>query len=147
MYKKACLVVSSGVLFVLTCLWLSSYTHYTSFGVDHDLERGDRVLHVFGRIRWTGYGSFWVGYGSTWKARNAVEKLERFDPAAVFFRRATEPLSTASFWNRAGFWFIHASQPRPTLWIGVPSWLPVLLLGLLLFWGYSRAAQTAHKQL
>ena len=126
--------LSAVSLLIFTILWISSYTHYTSLGIDHDIEREHQTLHVFARIRWTGHGSIWIGYGSQWKQADSITQLEKFDLAGVFFRRATQSLDAPSFWNRVGFWFIRSQSPQPTFWVGIPSWLPVLVLGWLLFW-------------
>jgi len=117
---------------VSTLLWLSSYTHHTAIGIDHDFKHKDQILHVFYRINWTGHGSIWVGYGSVWKLPETVKKLEKFDPASVFFQRIHKPLNSPSFWNKLGFWYIHSTTPKPVLWIGIPSWLPVLALLFLI---------------
>ena len=122
---------------MLTMLWLSSYTHHTGVGVDHDFEYEGKILRTYSRISWTGHGSIWVGYGSTWKESHPGLRPEQFDLAAVFFQRVNQQtdklLNAPSFWNEAGFWFIRGTVTKPTLWIGVPSWLPVLVLGGLLF--------------
>jgi hypothetical protein len=120
---------------------LSSYTHHTGVGVDHDFEQGDKVLHIYPRISWTGHGSIWLGYGSFIKDKNEGAVLERFDLAAVFFKRVTKQLNPlASSWNRIGFWYINGQSPKASLWIGVPSWLPVLLIGLFLYGGWRKVS-------
>lgn len=114
-----------------TILWLSSYTHHTGVGVDHDFEKDGEVTHTIYRLSWTGHGSIWVGYSNIEKK---TKTLEKFDPAAVFFKPTNKPLpASASQWNRAGFWYINSGAPKNALWIGIPSWLPVLALLLLLY--------------
>lgn len=127
-------IIITSLLSLTTLLWLSSYTHHTAIGIDHDFEQQDTVLHKYYRINWTGYGSIWIGYGSVRKPNNA-QPLEKFDLAAAFFHSQykTPNLSTQTSWNRLGFWYINGEEPKPVFWIGIPSWLPVLILILLLF--------------
>lgn len=127
------IILLSIALFATTALWLSSYTHHTAIGIDHDYQKTEGVLHVFYRITWNGHGSLWVGYGSTWKNPNNTEKLEKFDPASVFFQSVDKPLGKVSFWRKIGFWYIHSTKPKPVFWIGVPAWLPVIFLIFLLW--------------
>lgn len=122
----------SSALLVVTLLWLSSYTHHSSIGMDHDEVQQGRILHTFYRINWTGHGSILMGYGSAWKTLDPDRPLERFDPASSLLKPAKQPPVTHSFWNELGFWYIKSPSPRPTLWLGVPSYLPVMLLVLLL---------------
>ena len=127
-----------GLFLVTTLLWLSSYTHHSAIGVDHDLQK-DRILHKFYRINWTGHGSILVGYGSVWSIADDDKPLEWFDPASVFFKPVNKTLEKPTFWNRVGFWFVSSSSPRPTLWVGIPSWLPVLILVFILIIRLKRA--------
>ncbi|MEZ5477135.1 MAG: hypothetical protein R3E95_06520 [Thiolinea sp.] len=53
-----------GLLLGFTLMWLSSYTHYTSLGLDHDRYRGQAVEHAYYRIHWNGHGEFWAGFGT-----------------------------------------------------------------------------------
>lgn len=131
--KSVIQYLTASLFALVTLLWLSSYTHHTGFGVDHDFEQeNNKVLHTFSRISWTGHGAIWLGYGSTIKDKNAA--LEKLDLAAVFFKPVQKPLSpSASVWNRVGFWYINGQSPKSSLWLGVPSWLPVLLIGLCLY--------------
>ena len=132
--------LSASLFALVTLLWLSSYTHHTGFGIDHDFEQENKVLHTFSRISWTGHGSIWLGYGSTLQDKSEKVVLEKFDIAAVFFKTVKKPLSSAvSFWNRLGFWYVNGQSPRSSLWIGVPSWLPVLLVSLLLYGCWRKA--------
>lgn len=120
------------ILLLLTgLLWLSSYTHHSSIGIDHDYQTPQGVLHVFYRLNWTGNGSLWAGYGS--KRGETTDTLEKFDIAGVLLKRSHTTVKAQSVWNQLGFSYIHAKQPKPTFWIGIPSWLPVLILGLLCF--------------
>ena len=117
---------------VTTLLSISSYTHHSSIGVDHDFEMQDRVLHKYYRVNWTGYGSILVGYGSQWRGKDANRPLEKFDLASSLLKPAEIPAERSSFWNKVGFWFVSSDSSAPMLWLGIPGWLPVLLLSILL---------------
>ena len=117
-------------LLITTLLSISSYTHHSSLGVDHDFEQQDRILHKYYRINWTGYGSILFGYGSQWRDKD-TKPLEKFDPASSFLKPAETPAQRNTLWKRMGFWFVSADHPAPMLWIGIPSWLPVLFLFLI----------------
>ena len=138
--KVTGLLIQLAGLVVLIILWLSSYTHHTGVGIDHDFQRGDRMLRTYSRISWTGYGSLWFGYGSRWLESKEIVKPENFDLAAVFFRRVTKPLASPAHWNRLGFWYIDVKQPKPAFWVGIPSWLPVLAMSG--FWWLRRRFRT-----
>ncbi len=131
--QKAFNRLLSALLILTTLLWLSSYTHHTAIGIDHDTRQKNAVLNKFYRINWNGHGSILVGYGGVWKESNGAAPLEKFDPASVFFKRAGKAPQANSVWNDLGFWYINATKPRPSFWIGIPSWLPVLGLGFILF--------------
>lgn len=120
-------------------MWAFSYGFYTSFGLDTDREQEGAVRRTHHRIRWPGDGSFWLGAESFWMP--ASEPVDAFDLGGAFFRAPRRPQPRSS-WNRVGFWFIRQEHPRPLMpvpssvnagafWVGVPSWLPPLLLG---FW-------------
>ncbi|CAA6826824.1 MAG: Unknown protein [uncultured Thiotrichaceae bacterium] len=132
---KASNILIRGLLVITTVLWLTSYTRHTAIGIDHDVEQQDRILHKYYRTNWTGHGSIWIGYGSLIKPDDSSQLLEKFDLAAAFFHRKYISLEGKSQtgWNKLGFWYINSSEPRPVFWIGIPSWLPVQLLVLLLF--------------
>jgi hypothetical protein len=122
-------------------MWLFSYGFYTSLGVDTDRADGPYVMSSYYRIRWPGDGSFWIGGGAY---RHAYEgkPLEPFDLGGRFFLAPRRPMPQ-SFWNRIGFWLIQiglgngkngkteSAASQWQLWIGVPSWLPVLVTGAL----------------
>ncbi|RVU83746.1 hypothetical protein EOL70_15590 [Leucothrix sargassi] len=132
--KKFPHYLTLSLLALTTLLWLSSYTHRTSVGIDHDFEQAnDKVLHTFSRLSWTGHGSIWLGYSSTIKDKREGVALEKLDIAAVFFKRVKTPLDpSVSVWNKLGFWYIHGQSPNASLWLGIPSWLPVLLIALFM---------------
>ncbi|PID45096.1 MAG: hypothetical protein CSB47_10090 [Proteobacteria bacterium] len=131
----------TSLLIAVTFLWLSSYTHHTAFGVDRDVEQENRVLHMTYRISWTGHGSVWLGYTSVIRNKDEITPLEKFDLASAILKPVKTTLApSASLGNRLGFWFIRQTTPKPVLWVGVPSWLPVLLVaGILLL--YRRRAR------
>jgi hypothetical protein len=120
-------------------MWPFSYRFYTSFGIDTDQVDGGSVVRTFYRLRWPGDGSFWMGAEAF--RPPASEPLDAFDLGGAFFRAPRKPEPRSS-WNRRGFWFIREQRKDTTLqaqsgthvwsfWMGVPSWLPPLLTGLL----------------
>lgn len=135
MSKRFAFSALCGLSFLLSLtflvMWLLSYGFYTSLGVDTD--RGDGVHTIssaYYRIRWPGNGSFWIG-GGAYRHPDEGKPLEPFDLGGVFFLEPRRP-SPQSFWNRMGFWLIRESEANQwQLWMGVPSWLPMLLTGVL----------------
>jgi hypothetical protein len=117
-------------------MWLSSYTHYTSIGIDADTRSQKNITHHYYRVRWPGNGSIWFGGGNTQRASDPSKPYEPFDLAATFFYANPVLPETNSGLNRWGFW--HQYQNKPTLnptpesWIGIPSWLPVLFIVLFI---------------
>ncbi|MEP0834542.1 hypothetical protein NDI48_25600 [Microcoleus sp. AS-A8] len=123
-------LISCGASFLLSLtfvmMWLFSYRFYTSLGVDTDRADGSDVITGYYRIRWPGNGSFWIG-GGAYRHPDEGKPLQAFDLGGVFFQ--PPPRSQPhSFWNRVGFWLKRESELNQwQFWIGVPSWLPVLL--------------------
>ncbi len=124
---------------ITTLLSISSYSHHSSLGIDHDFEQQDRILHKYYRLNWTGYGSILIGYGSQWKQKQVGKALEKFDLALSLLKPAETPADRNTIGKRLGFWFIKSESPTPMLWVGFPSWLPVLLLLLLLLVYFKRS--------
>jgi hypothetical protein len=123
---------------VTVMLALSSYTHHSSIGMDHDFEKPGRILHKYYRINLTGYGAILIGHGSQWRQHDSGKALEKFDLASSFLKPAETPAKRDTFWKGLGFWFVQSGSPAPMLWIGIPSWLPVLVLSILLFMYYKK---------
>lgn len=137
--------ISCGASFLLSLtflmMWLLSYSFYTSLGVDTDRANGSNVITAYYRIRWPGNGSFWIG-GGAYRHPNQGKPLEPFDLGGVFFQVPQRP-QPHSLWNRMGFWLIRIvsedgthdkTQSAPSqwqFWMGVPSWLPVLVTSVL----------------
>ena len=115
------------ILLVLSALWLSSYTHHSSIGIDHDKQIESGILKHYYRLNWTGHGSVWLGYASSKRSASSDQKLEKFDPASALLKPVKPLPDSATRWNRIGFWYINSSKPTPSFWIGIPSWLPILL--------------------
>ena len=111
-------------LILLTIMWLSSYTHYTSIGVDID--------HQYYRVRWPGNGSIWLGGGNTQRASDPTNPYEPFDLAATFFYANPRRPEAKTTFNRWGFWYKSIQKPNQQMWVGIPSWLPVFILFLIL---------------
>ncbi|PWQ93952.1 hypothetical protein [Leucothrix arctica] len=125
-------------LLVFTVLWLSSYTHHSAIGIDHDQQVESGVLHYYYRLNWTGHGSVWVGYGSHQTSANPNRKLEKLDPASALLKPVKPLPDSATVWNRLGFWYINSAKPTPIFWVGVPSWIPILLPLFLILLGKHR---------
>ena len=115
------------ILLVLSALWLSSYTHHSSIGIDHDKQIESGILKHYYRLNWTGHGSVWLGYASSNRSASSDQKLEKFDPASALLKPVKPLPDSATRWNRIGFWCINSSKPTPSFWLGVPSWIPILL--------------------
>ena len=128
-------------LLLLTAFYLSSYTHHSSIGIDHDVQTDSGVLNYYYRVNWTGYGSVVVGYGSRLVRDDASRPLERFDPAGALFKPPQTMPEAKTVWNRLGFWYVSGGKPKPLLWVGVPGLLLVLVLLACLFgvWRSTRA--------
>jgi hypothetical protein len=124
----------AGLTGVLMVMWLTSYSFYTSFGVDTDRAEGSTVRSTLYRVRWPGDGSFRVGGGASSRALQGYS-VEPFDLGGTFFqppRRSTP----RSFWNRIGFWWVDVPKAQEgvllwTFWIGVPSWFLPLVAGAM----------------
>ncbi len=126
--------VLCGLSFLLSLtfliLWLFSYGFYTSLGVDMDRADGPYVTSTYYRIRWPGNGSFWIG-GGAFRRSYSKKPLEPFDLGGSFLQAPRRP-PPQSVWNRLGFWQVRTvGDGAWQFWIGVPSWCPVLLTGVL----------------
>ena len=138
-------------------MWPLSYELYTSVGLDTDWDTGPGVIQTQWRMRWPGGGSFLLGADEYWKA--ASEPLERFDLGGGIFETPRPPVPRSP-WNRLGFWRLRVDYRTPLFpvrktskrceyWWGVPSWLPVLLTGLLplgLEWRERRLKRTGPRE-
>jgi len=113
-------------LLLLMVFCLSSYTHHSSIGIDHDVQTDSGILHYYYRVNLTGYGSVLVGYGSRMVRADQNRSLERFDPAGALFKPAQTRPEVKTVWNRLGFWCVNSSKPVSVFWVGVPGWLLVL---------------------
>jgi hypothetical protein len=129
MVARAALAAASALFFAM---WIVSHWTYTSLGIDREeLEPGGTVLSRYERVRWPGDGSLWVGRGHWRESADPARRLDGFDLGGAFFRppRRTEARSA---WNRFGFWHVGCEQgaagPSEACWVGVPGWLPALLL-------------------
>ena len=118
------------MLLAATLMWLSSYTHYTSIGIDVDMRQDKQISHHYYRVRWPGNGSIWLGGGVSQRASDPDKPYEPFDLAATFLASNPEKPQATSMLNRFGFWYPKTSQQW---WVGVPSFMPVLLLGFCFF--------------
>lgn len=111
-------------------MWLTSYTHYTSIGIDVDTQKNEQITHHYYRVRWPGNGSVWLGGGISQRASNPNKPYEPFDLAATFLAANPEKPQPKSWLNRMGFWYQKTSQQW---WVGTPAFMPIVLLGVMLF--------------
>ena len=116
-----------------TAMWATSYTHYTSVGIDHDQREEQQIKHSYYRLRWTGGGSIWLGGGKSYRPLNSPKPFETLDLAATFLYPEPELPKVESIYNKAGFWYKSMTQPSRQFWLGVPAWLPVIILSFLSF--------------
>jgi hypothetical protein len=134
---------------VFLVLWLAGLGYYTSVGWDTERAVGGYVWQDYYRIRWPGNGGLWVGAGGH---RRTLSRgpVRPFDPASTFFDRPRWLPEAETAWNRFGWWWLEAPAVDPSdgpggarlvwgWWVGVPGWLPAVVLGLWPTWvGYQR---------
>ena len=72
-------------------------------------------------------------------------EVGKFDPASSVLKPAETPAERDTLWKRLGFWFVKSDTPAPMLWIGIPSWLPVFILFLLLLFYFKRSDGSDSK--
>ena len=124
-FYRICIVIS--VLFAL--MFVFSYSYLNNLGLDEEKKNGQNIIQTFYRIQWPGNGSFLIGFISRYK-QDFSEPFERYDLGGAFFERPWKE-AVQSIWNKTGFWYINdqGSKFLQEIWIGVPSWLPVLVFG------------------
>lgn len=124
---RICIVLC--VLFALT--FVLSYSYLNNMGLDEENKNGEEIIQTFYRIAWPGNGSFIVGFLARYK-KDFSEPFEHYDLGGSFFDRPWKP-KVKSNWNKIGFWYIdnHPRNVIKQLWIGIPSWLPVVFFGVL----------------
>jgi hypothetical protein len=121
-------------------MWLVGLRLYTSVGWDAEEVIDGRIKRSYYRVRWPGDGDFWVGGGAYYLPR-LDRPVKSFDPASTSFVRPRHLPEPHSAWNHVGFWLLpdpaidpcdRAGAPRLLWgwWLGVPGWLPGVLLGL-----------------
>lgn len=140
-YLKSLLRLVTGLLAL--SLWgmaLSSYTHYSTIGIDNEQVQGEQVQYRYYRLWWPGNGALLVGWGESLQAYDPKKKYDLLDPAGTFFRVPHKQPQIQSSWNRLGFWWMNQSNPKQ-VWLGVPALLPALLFMLLGWYLY----KSTHK--
>ncbi|HIO92714.1 MAG TPA: hypothetical protein EYG68_07710 [Leucothrix mucor] len=116
-------------LIILTIFWLSSYARfYNSIGVDSEQQKEATIDYHYYRFWWPGNGSLLIGRGITTLKYDPNKQYDRFDLGAAFFRHQDKKLVAQTTWNKIGFWYISPPAPVRQFWIGVPAWLPVLII-------------------
>jgi hypothetical protein len=89
------------------------------------------VEYHYYRLNWPGNGSLLIGNGHSLRPANDQKPLAFFDLAGVFFQPVyRQPPVATSRLNHIGFWYINL--PGQQFWLGIPAWLPVLLIIFLL---------------
>lgn len=135
MFKKLLLSLLLLGFIGTAALWATSYTHYTSVGIDHDQhvnnEANKSILHSYYRVRWPGNGSIWFGGGQSKRPIDSPKPFEAFDLAATFLYPNPELPIIESAYNKAGFWLKSIEKPSKQFWLGLPAWLPFVILGFL----------------
>jgi len=127
--KKLFHILLGFALIILTIFCLSSYAHYyNTIGIDSEQQKGDTVDFHYYRFWWPGDGSLLIGRGITTHKYDAHKQYDQFDLGAAFFRPQYKKLKAKSIWNKIGFWYISSPAPVRQFWIGIPSWLPVLII-------------------
>jgi hypothetical protein len=133
---RLALAASAALFFAM---WIASHWTYTSLGIDREtLEPSGAVHSRYDRVRWAGDGSLWIGGGYSRAPASPSQKVQSFDLGGVFFEPPRRP-EVRSAWNRVGFWRVRFDENhrRGESWIGVPGWLPpvlLLLIALLSTW-------------
>jgi len=129
--------IFSGLLFIalfgFILMWFTSYTHYTSIGIDVDTQENTQITHHYYRVRWPGNASIWFGGGISERASDPNNPYEPFDLAATFLSPNPEKPHAHTTLNRLGFWYQSIHKPNRQWWVGIPSFMPLLLIGLMLF--------------
>lgn len=111
----------------------TSFTHYTSIGLDDELLRDGVVVRRYWRLRWPGNGAVFIGAGHHLRDDLTVPS-ERFDLAAAFFSPTTAP---SPDWNGRLLGIRIASEVydgAASHWVGVPAfYIPVLVSAIVFF--------------
>jgi len=126
---RYCLILT---LLALIPLWLSSYHLRSAIGFEQEQRQGEQVHYHYYRIAWPGNGSLLIGHGISTVPYHPEQTYDAFDIAASFFKPPRPQWPAQSLWNRLGFWYVNEPAPVNQYWLGVPSWLPVVLVGLWL---------------
>lgn len=122
-----------AALLCSTAFWITSYSHYNSLGIDSEQIADGTVDYHYYRIWWPGNGAVLIGRGITAVEYDAEKHYELFDLGAAFFRTQDKKLEPRTLWNKIGFWYINPAAPVRQFWLGIPAWLPVILLSLYLY--------------
>lgn len=128
MIKKIFHILLSLALIVFTLFWLSSYTHYNTFGVDSERLNNQQIENHYYRFWWPGNGSLLIGKSVILHPYDPAKTYHSFDLGAAFFRKPSDKVKSYDLWSRVGFYYIDLDKPIRQFWIGVPAWLPVFLI-------------------
>jgi len=146
-----------GIWLGLACasavLWIAGCFRYSSLGLDHNASTAAGGLVTYYRLRWPGDGSLWLGLCSHHVPRAQLSRYS-LEPGGRFLGAPLSPVPSSP-WNRSGFWLVTDVEADPlgvlnwpdpvqSRWLGIPGWLPtVLLTGL---WWRARQRRAAARR-
>ena len=119
------------ILWLITLVFIlftaTSFTHYTSVGLDNEVLTASGVQRNYYRLRWPGNGAFFIGSGSH-LVPDLLKPSEQLDPAATFFR--AEHDAYPEWQGRLiGYQIVEVAGENRQWWVGVPSfYVPILAL-------------------
>jgi len=141
-----------GLACVGVVLWLVGCYRYSSLGLDHNVSTAGAGLVTYYRLRWPGDGSLWLGLCSH---RVPSSQLSRYplEPGGRLLATPVIP-AASSPWNKLGFWLVSDVDADPlgvlnwpdpvrSYWVGLPGWLPSLVLAGL--WWRARRRRRATE--
>lgn len=134
------------LLLFFTGMGITSYFAYSTAGVDFEEPTQTGVDVTYYRLRWDD-GSTWIGMAIQPVPR-PDRPLDWFDPGGTLLHRPTMP-AHKTWLEKSGFWFISSPEQDPFMevryrgattsyWIGIPSWLFLLLIWSPFCWRISR---------
>lgn len=86
-YLKFFFFVVTGVLtLILFVMALSSYTRYSTLGIDNEQIFGEQIYYRYYRMWWPGNGALLIGWGDSLQTYDPKRSYHVFDPAGTFFR-------------------------------------------------------------
>ncbi|PID50342.1 MAG: hypothetical protein CR991_01805 [Proteobacteria bacterium] len=96
--------------------------------------QGDRVQFHYYRLWWPGNGTVFLGHGISQQTYQTERQYKNFDLAATLFQTPYNVPIPRSIWNHLGLWWVNKPAPINQWWIGLPSFLPVLIVLLFIYY-------------